>query len=745
MAAGCLFLPTLKADINFKIRTLVPEGAEYWWARAHADVNADGLLDFFVINNNARGGWLAWYETRNEGSSVRHLIAETGPEGGTFAAGDLEAGDIDGDGDIDVLGPVSPGEWGGAGEPTELFWYEQTDSGWKAHHIGSFPNFVKDFDLADLNGDGNLDVAGTCFETYRLLVYRQDNPRNWTKVADVPVKSLHEGQDVGDVDGDGDIDVVSTAFWFENPGGPMTADWRVHNIDPYWNSDEDHAWMYNATKIVCADVDGDGRDEVFISCSERYRTLVAWYDLEPEDNTTWTRKEIGLNDFAHTLQVGDIDLDGDLDVLSGNNGDQADPDYSPVKLFLNPGDPKGRWQETVLTLDGAYNSYLGDLEGDGDLDFFRYRGHADSGYEVWENLTVQAARAEPPLPLDNWRYTAVDENRGRWGDWAEPPWLRYFGLDDGDVNQDGYADIVSGRYIYLNPGPDMTAAWQRIDLGLNTDGALILDIDGDAHGDVISTSLPEVYWLEADDASGHSWKARPIANVPPTGHVNGQGFGKADIVEGGPLEILISAGDGLHMIQVPESPETDPWNAVLLIPQAADEGFATGDIDSDGDIDIAFSGFVEGGDQKSILQLSWWENPGESGTEARVHKLHQSQHDIDRIRIADLDGNGRTDIVYSEERWPGKEPDARLVWLEAPPNPRSSDWKVHLLVTQYSMNNLDVGDIDRDGDIDIVTNEHKGEKLQTQIFENDGKGRFTMLVIDSGKEMHLGAQLADLD
>ena len=57
---------------------------------------------------------------------------------------------------------------------------------------------------------------------------------------------------------------------------------------------------------------------------------------------------------------------------------------------------------------------------------------------------------------DKWTYIQIDENRAKFGDYGTPDWLRYFGLDALDINFDGYKDLVSGRYIYLNPGGDMS-------------------------------------------------------------------------------------------------------------------------------------------------------------------------------------------------------------------------------------------------------------------------------------------------
>ncbi len=53
---------------------------------------------------------------------------------------------------------------------------------------------------------------------------------------------------------------------------------------------------------------------------------------------------------------------------------------------------------------------------------------------------------------ESWRYIHADDKRAKWGDFDPPDWLRYFGLDAGDMDGDGDLDLVSGRYVYRNPG-----------------------------------------------------------------------------------------------------------------------------------------------------------------------------------------------------------------------------------------------------------------------------------------------------
>ncbi|MEL7159439.1 MAG: FG-GAP-like repeat-containing protein, partial [Bacteroidota bacterium] len=112
------------APLEFASHRVV-DNAKWWWALTIGDVTNDGLQDVVFINNNANGGYLGFRAgTKDGGLWPETIVAQEPPTGGTFAAGDLETGDMDGDGDQDILAVKHTGEWDDAGESAELFYYE---------------------------------------------------------------------------------------------------------------------------------------------------------------------------------------------------------------------------------------------------------------------------------------------------------------------------------------------------------------------------------------------------------------------------------------------------------------------------------------------------------------------------------------------------------------------------------------------------------------------------------------------
>lgn len=384
-----LFMTHLQNSCQPQMRfqsATISEEATLWWARAPGDLNGDGLTDVALQNNNGHGGWLGWLEADSAGRSwTRHIIAERAPEGGPFAGGDMDIGDIDRDGDPDVLGFAHPGEWDSAGTPTEIYWYENPD--WRSHHIGQAPDFIKDVNLVDFNNDQKLDLVTITYEEHTLTVFRQDLPDTWTKAAEFTVANLHEGMDVGDINGDGYPDIATNGYWLQNPGGDLTGEWTVRSIADKWHN-QTGDWSQNATKVFCRDITGDGRAEVFISHSERTGYPVAWYSSEDPETGSW-REHVIIDSLAaaHTLQVYDMDGDNDYDVLTGVNTNRAKAlnlESFPVIIFQNQGDNES-WEEFLITDAGIYNGQVADAEGDGDYDIFRLPTHNATVFEILLN------------------------------------------------------------------------------------------------------------------------------------------------------------------------------------------------------------------------------------------------------------------------------------------------------------------------------------------------------------------------
>jgi hypothetical protein len=387
----CAFPDSFGADppagsLRFSVRQ-INSGLKNFWAHMPTDITGDGIADWFYHTDNAYGGGLAYFEGRTSRGDWKLVeIAKAGPNGEELATGDMELADMDNDGDVDPVVLEHTGEWESKSQPSRIFWYENPS--WKPHEVGVAPAFVKDVNLKDLNSDGRVDVATLTFEKETLSIFRQNQDGSFTEAAKIVAPGLHEGMDAGDLNGDGHADIATCGYIFFNPGGDMTGRWTKHVLDPKWNT-QTGDWSRNATKVVVKDINGDGINDVVMSHSERDGYPVSWYQRDAGSGR-WTEHVIvEVLPAAHTLEVNDMDLDGDQDVVTGINWGRAinlGIDRGDVLVLLNDGDAQS-WTKMKLSDEGIYNGRVIDYDGDGDYDIFRLPHHnAERGYLLENQL-----------------------------------------------------------------------------------------------------------------------------------------------------------------------------------------------------------------------------------------------------------------------------------------------------------------------------------------------------------------------
>jgi FG-GAP-like repeat len=230
-----------------------------------ADINGDGRMD--ALANSDKAG-LFWYEIPADPRQrwTLHLIASSNTHEVHGGVSPRAVGDIDGDGDRDVV--------------TAQAWYENVGGAgleWRPHR--------------------NLDLGER--HQYGVAV------RTW----------------VGDMDGDGDPDVVQSeadnpdgrVAWFENDG---RGNWTRHIIKDKGDRQDFHA-------LAVADFDRDGDLDVFSGggplSAKGHQTSYIWENTAGAKGhplaTSWIAHVI-VRKPVHEVEAADVDADGDIDLVA---------------------------------------------------------------------------------------------------------------------------------------------------------------------------------------------------------------------------------------------------------------------------------------------------------------------------------------------------------------------------------------------------------------------------------------------
>lgn len=547
--------------------------------------------------------------------------------------------------------------------------------------------------LADMNQDGALDlVAGTSGPVPTVHVLLNDGAGVLSVAHSIAVEgSFSSSPSVADVDLDGAVDVLVGTKTSSTEGTIL----RLAGDGQGGLQDPVAVFPLLVTRLGTTDLDGDGRPDIVATSAAELHVLNGLGDGEFSpptstpapgpvnqlllgdlngdgrgdivltDSMLWTlltdeRGNIGaavagpIGQPNQAASLGDIDGDGDLDIFGTLQSECVSGAESHcAQLLVNDGSGSFAAPEAFLVGRDPRVIRAGHFDGDAFPDLLCFQDSQSFGGNSTKWIAVVRGGPDGHLQTPETINIAVDASC----------------VAAGDLDEDGDLDVVSGGLgasarVYLNDGAGNLGSPTTVAMGSGADlrDMLLVDLNNDGILDLAVTRDPYS-------------PSSPLGAAVRLGIGGGQ-FGAAQVVDCG--------GDG--------------------------RGLAAGDLDGDGDVDLAIS---KGAPSGIALLI----NDGQGGFSLLTQILINAQ--VGDVAIVDLDGNAHPELLVASYSSPEllrfddvgavTEPTAQVISL-----PGSGGECF-----------LTPGDVDGDGDIDIVAmrcDQSQGTLCTLTSFLNDGNG-----------------------
>jgi parallel beta-helix repeat protein len=297
--------------------------------------------------------------------------------------------------------------------------------------------------VGDVDGDGQKETVtgGTFYDGTRnvaqLVVWNSfsltpERLTTWYWVDNTTINSIA----IGDVNGDGQSEIVTGGYYFD--GARQVAQLVVWNGSSlavetvktwYWTGDT----VINS--VALGDVDADGQVEIvtggyYNDGARNVAQLVVWNgsDLSVDRLTTWYWTG---NTVINSVAVGDVDADGQVEVVTGGTFNDGARDVAQLVVWTGASLTVKRLTTWYWTGNTVINSVaVGDVDADGQIEIVT-AGYFNDGARNVAQLVVWTGSALIVDRLTSWYWTGNTV-------------INSVAL--GEVDGDGQVDVVTGGY-----------------------------------------------------------------------------------------------------------------------------------------------------------------------------------------------------------------------------------------------------------------------------------------------------------